>query len=97
MKIYFKIELKSGELLSHTLYPDLKKTVGLIFNSNQNNEIDCRGVTFLSKCFLNVNIKGLNLSDDSFIKELRKIELNPKTIIRACKYSDTPQVYTKKN
>lgn len=63
-----------------TSYIDTDNISEKIWNSEENNEIDCRGVTFITKCHLHVleDIENFS-SDKTFIKQLRAIKLDPET------------------
>jgi hypothetical protein len=75
-------------------FSDLDVYVNKIWKNPTNNIIDCVGVLFLNKCFLNLD----NISSNDyklFLSEIRKIELTTDTKLRACigSYSSKNNVY----
>ena len=70
-------------------YPNMNKVVDNIWNDVNNDEIDCRGVIFLTKCHLKVNNEIQDFDEDrEFIKKLRSIELKPETKVRRGVYNE---------
>ena len=67
-------------------YKDIKNIFNKIWKNDVNEEIDCKGVIFLSKCHLKI-VHFENFEKDKlFINELRKIKLGKKTAKRKGEY-----------
>jgi len=74
------------------LYPSgIYDAINEIFKRDTNDEIDCRGANFLSKCHLNAVYNNIN-DDRKFIKSFRDIKLEPSTTRRKGAYSVIPNV-----
>jgi 5'-3' exonuclease len=61
------------DFLKKDFYPNMNNVVNNILEK-KNNEIDCTGCIFFSKCNLKVLSKIVNI--DKFIKEFKKIKMN---------------------
>jgi 5'-3' exonuclease len=67
-------------------YIDMDRIIDNIWKNKSNNEIDCTGEIFLSKCHFTKVIK-LNINDLNFIKEIRKIKLDEeKSVLKGSRY-----------
>jgi len=70
-------------------YPNMDELVNNIWNDVNNDEIDCRGIIFLTKCHLKINNDIQDFDEDrKFIEKLRSIELKPETKVRRGIYND---------
>jgi len=58
-------------------YPDLDTSIQNIWKMRRNNDIDCRGVIFLNKCYLNT--LGTRFSDKAFLDDVRAIKMSKET------------------
>jgi 5'-3' exonuclease len=59
-------------LKNNNYYPNMNQIINNIINK-KNDEIDCSGALFFSKCNLKILSKNININ--SFIKDIRKIKL----------------------
>tara|TARA_S200000501_G_scaffold366600_1_gene401568 strand:- start:670 stop:2250 length:1581 start_codon:yes stop_codon:yes gene_type:complete len=67
-------------------YIDIDKIINNIWEKKNNNEINCSGEIFLSKCHFTKLIK-LNINDIQFIKEIRKIKIDEeKSVLKGSRY-----------
>ena len=66
------------------LYPDLEKIAKNIYDSDSNNDIDCRNAYFLNNCMLKV-VKSSNMIDETkfrnFFRKHLSTEIQQKTFI----------------
>jgi 5'-3' exonuclease len=85
------IELAPKEYLNfvktYGYYKNVDDIVKDIWEKSSSDEIDCRGILFMSKCHLKVVSQMQDFEKDTeYINQLRKIELNPDTIKRRSIY-----------
>lgn len=58
-------------------YPDISSVIKNITKTRKNNEIDCRGVSFLNKCHLRTLVT--KVPDKTFLNDIRKIKVSKDT------------------
>lgn len=90
-KLDYLVTAEYKSFVSTKFYNDLDKVVGRILGKNGRNDIDCRGIIFLTKCILFVVFKD-TMNEKQFLKEFRKIKPSSKANQLAGYWTEKPNV-----